>query len=173
MTCVLQDINDHSPDVLFPADKNNTVEISNRVPLDYVATRVLAVDRDAGLNAKLQFSLSPSSSRDFFAIDKDMGVVYVIKDLSAITYETFELTIRVQDKGIPKLSKQATLLIVVDKDVAYEHDKRAGQAMLGPHFAIVIIVSCATLIIAAVLVACIVCLRRSEASKQNHRYNCR
>ena len=103
----ITDINDNVP--VFIASYSVTVytnEISPYVPL----INVSAIDRDIGLNAQLNYSIS---LREQFAIDEN-GRIFPTKLLPA---QTYHLTVTATDNGIVPLSESTLVIIDVREAV--------------------------------------------------------
>ena len=104
-------MNDHTPVVLFPTKENNTVEVSPFVHIDYVITKVKAMDKDDKNNAKLEFYLKAGNEEGYFRLDVDRGDVIVARDMSLIKNKVFDLVIGVKDRGEETKSVQVRNLI--------------------------------------------------------------
>ncbi|CAJ0944561.1 unnamed protein product [Ranitomeya imitator] len=119
----LEDVNDNAPE--FSADPYTvTVFFENTEPKTPV-TRVQAIDADAGLNQKVQYSLV-SSAEGQFSIDEVSGIISLEKPLDRETQAIYTLTVRATDHGLPrKLSSVASIVVSVldinDNPPVFEH----------------------------------------------------
>jgi len=112
------DRNDNSPEFLFPSRYNNTIHVSNRVPIGHVVGQVSARDDDIELNARVSYQLtqvvhdaaSSSINRDqqqlpFFNVDSERGLVTVTRKLTMIDFRVFRLNVTARDHGLPYRSE--------------------------------------------------------------------
>ena len=119
VTVYVSDVNDHAPVVQLPSvgDAGRfPVYVSSGLRRGRRATRIVAHDADAGDNAQLTFHLRGDD--DAFRVDRRTGVVYVQRDLSSITHQTFIYRVTVVDRGVPPRSSSASLTIVVNSSIA-------------------------------------------------------
>lgn len=179
VTVTVQDINDHEPEVIFPSPSNNTVIISNAVPMWRVVTRVQAIDKDIGENRRLSFNLLLGDDDDILELD-ETGALIVTASLLYIDYMMFNLTIEVSDHGDPPRSTECQLHLVVNSAVPYRGPGTAGQdaeeagLSRSLHSNIVIIVGAASAFIILVLIIAILVIHmKDRRAKALHRYNCR
>ena len=99
VTIDVGDANDNRP--VFQ-NSSYGVDVSESFPLNKTLLRVQAVDRDAGLNGQITYSLSYDSQQEFghtFGINPTTGDIYL---KSALDYEqrsVYKLTITAQDMG--------------------------------------------------------------------------
>ncbi|XP_077135758.1 protocadherin Fat 1 isoform X2 [Ranitomeya variabilis] len=118
----LEDVNDNAPE--FSADPYTVTVFENTEPKTPV-TRVQAIDADAGLNQKVQYSLV-SSAEGQFSIDEVSGIISLEKPLDRETQAIYTLTVRATDHGLPrKLSSVASIVVSVldinDNPPVFEH----------------------------------------------------
>ena len=105
----ITDINDNSP---VPDMHVYRLNISMSI---FVGTQVLTVfssDRDSGINSRLQYTIINGDPSNYFSIS-NQGVLTLAKELNAILYPSYNLTIRVSDQGSPPLSSTFAVLIKV------------------------------------------------------------
>ena len=171
------DKNDHYPIFEFPNEVNNTILISNQVPIGYVVTRVQAFDSDINGNGNLTYHIEKGNDQRLFDIEPIFGVVIVSGDLTKLDYALTELTILATDQGLPQKTALTNLNIVVNKSVAFlpvMTDTESHEAILtGPNFVIVVSLGCVSGLIMVILIIAIVCIRRQEHQRKQHKYNCR
>ena len=105
------DVNDNPPmfeknffvgNISETAVPGSLVLVNNTAPLVIRAT-----DQDSGLNSLLLYEILEEHAKRYFSIDSSTGA---IRTLLALDYETqseFEFSVRVSDKGKPRLSAQS------------------------------------------------------------------
>jgi len=99
------DKNDNSPEFLFPAPFNNTVYVSNKLPVGHVVTRLRVHDRDIEKNGHVTYDItSPGSDKLRFKVDHELGHVIVAHALTDIDFRLFRLDITATDHGVPPRS---------------------------------------------------------------------
>ena len=167
----VDDENDNAPFIDFPREGNNTVYLSNQVPIGYVVTKISAHDLDYGANQKLMYHLSESSDDGAFHIGESTGEVYVNRKFDGVKEEVHRLVVMVKDNGYPQRISIAHLHIVVNESVPYRPHAGASSSRNSNHVSdiqmiIIICVVLGTVILATLLVVAIVVLKRRE-SKQN------
>lgn len=200
ITILVLDRNDNSPYFEFPSLTNNTVHISNTLPLGYIVTRLIARDLDASDNRKLTLSLLvdsnySSAAKDdnnnddddddadeddkFFAIDSELGSVTVKSALNEIDYRVFELRAQATDNGIPPRSTSTALLIVVNGTQPYLErmskieDNRFLFSPRNPFVYVIVSVTFGSLVVIASLLVISTNVRRKNEVKTRGPKNCR
>ncbi|KAM4709804.1 protocadherin Fat 1 [Discoglossus pictus] len=118
----LEDVNDNAPE--FSADPYTVTVFENTEPKAPL-TRVQAVDADAGLNHKVQYSLV-NSAEGQFSIDELSGIISLEKPLDRELQAVYTLTVKATDQGLPrKLSSVASVVVSVldinDNPPVFEH----------------------------------------------------
>jgi len=120
------DDNDNSPVFTFPTLDNNTVQISNRVPLGFIVASLVASDGDAESNAGITYRFVLDNSPlenggqggggsvedgggDAFSIDPVLGTVLTKQLLNQFDYKLFRLTVAASDQGMSGFSRYYTL----------------------------------------------------------------
>jgi len=97
------DVNDHSPEFLFPTAFDNTVHVSNLLPVGHVVTVLRVVDRDIEKNGHVTYDVTaePGSAaeRSRFKVDRERGHVIVAHGLSDIDFRLFRLDVTATDHG--------------------------------------------------------------------------
>ncbi len=173
VTVHVTDKNDNPPVFEYPSENNNTIHISNKVPKRYIVTKVKAVDKDIGDNANLTYYISEGNHHNFFHMDPVFGVITVAQQFKdIIDYKTFDLQLKVRDHGVHEKYAFTYLSIVVNKSISY--NMMSSGHILGAHnFTIVVSLACVSGLIMVCLVIAIVVIRRQDAERRNHKYNCR
>ncbi|EDO41767.1 predicted protein, partial [Nematostella vectensis] len=104
----LLDINDNSP-IVKPKKFNVTVQ--EDLLVNAVVTSIHASDPDSGPGGEIEFSL-PESTRKF-NIDSKSGVIRLRQRLDFEQKSTYNLTVRVTDKGSPALFTDVEVVVNV------------------------------------------------------------
>lgn len=103
------DVNDNSPTF---NQQSYQFSVSEATLVGSTIGRVIAQDRDQGLNAAITFTFEPESL--FVSVDSEAGVLTVIRQLDFETIPQLDLTIVARDSGTPQqLSSSATVRISV------------------------------------------------------------
>ena len=149
------DKNDNSPRFVFPAEGNDTVEVSSHATMGYVFARLRAIDRDRNTNAKLSYHIKNGNHDNMFTIDPGAGALSVNADLSTLDMEEFHLQVVVKDGGEPQRSDYWTLKVVVRKDIPFAQASR-GQLLSGDNLVIVLAFILATIFVAIIIICAII-----------------
>ena len=174
VTVYVNDVNDNKPKFEYPSEQNNTVHVSNKVPVGYIVTKVRARDMDVDKNAKINYVLYNGNEDGIFSIDHDVGTISVNSGLTEIGYYLYEVHIMAKDHGIPERYDVATLNIIVNKSIPFPLGGGSNNSILSGHnFVIVISLACACAVITIILVIAIILIRRQDRGKRIHKYNCR
>uniref|UniRef100_A0A8C3WY49 Dachsous cadherin-related 2 n=1 Tax=Catagonus wagneri TaxID=51154 RepID=A0A8C3WY49_9CETA len=110
LTVTVLDVNDEAP--VFKQRLYEASVKENEHPGQFV-TRVEAVDRDSGVNAKLQYEIMPGALSGLFAINPDTGEVVTAAALDREAQDVLAFRVLVRDGGVPALSATATVLVSV------------------------------------------------------------
>ncbi|KAM5299011.1 protocadherin gamma-A6 isoform 7-T7 [Ctenodactylus gundi] len=115
------DQNDNAPKILypsFPTDGSTGVELAPRsAEPGYLVTKVVAVDRDSGQNARLSYHLLKASEPGLFSVGLHTGEVRTLRALLDRDALKQSLVVAVQDHGHPPLSATVTLTIAVANSI--------------------------------------------------------
>ena len=109
------DFNDNAPS--FP---NTTIvrQIQEGIPLKTTIVTVTAHDPDSGKNGKITYGIKQQEpSGEHFAIEKNTGVVYTVKDIDREFNDTFMLTVVATDQADPassRLSAEKLVTVIVE-----------------------------------------------------------
>ena len=163
------DDNDNSPIVDFPTPLNNTVYVSQDVPVGHVITRIQARDADTGDNAKLTYNITASDEGNTFAMNLYTGAVLVASSLKEIDEHNryFTLFISVHDNGNPVRFYETLLNIVVNKS-AVDH---ADPLISNYNLTIVISIATVSGLVMVILLVAIVFIVLSQRRKGRKKYN--
>ena len=176
ITILVSDTNDNAPRFDFPNPRNNTVFISNKVPVGNTVTHISAHDPDEGNNAKISLSfIQTSDKRGTFSLDKDSGLISLNVPLTDIDYETYDLRIKAEDHGKNLQLRSLSLLkIVVNSSIPYPPGKLAhGNNVFQYNVIVVVAVACGGVVITLSLIVGIILVRNQRRKRRVHKYNCR
>ncbi|XP_015340910.1 protocadherin gamma-B7 isoform X13 [Marmota marmota marmota] len=113
---LVDDRNDNAPRVLYPALGPDGSALFDTVPRaaqpDYLVTKVVAVDADAGHNAWLSYHLLQATDPGLFSLGLRTGEVRTVRPLNDKDASRHRLLVAVRDGGQPPLSATATLLLI-------------------------------------------------------------
>lgn len=102
------DANDNAP--VFPS-REHVARVREDAPVGERVAQLVAHDADAGLNARVTYSLRDADGR--FAIDPDTGYVTLAAPLDRERAERHELAVRARDRGAPALEGDTRLVVLV------------------------------------------------------------
>ncbi|XP_015050872.2 fat-like cadherin-related tumor suppressor homolog isoform X1 [Drosophila yakuba] len=103
----VNDINDNTP--IFSMAQYR-VSVPEDAQLNTLITKVHAMDKDFGLNRQIKYSLM-GENHDYFKISKSTGIIRLDKSLDRETISLFNLTVKAEDCGVPKLHSIATVAV--------------------------------------------------------------
>ena len=170
------DRNDWTPAFDYPTSYNNTVYISNQVPMGHHIAMVQAHDMDVGANSEIFYSFTSGNDAMMFDIDAFTGKVQVIGDFGPVEHELYELQVEAADNGVPSLEARATLYVLVNKTIGFKHsDPEPQWSLFGTNSLwFIIILAISSALITILLIIAIICIRRKDRRKHEHgKYNCR
>ena len=169
----VDDKNDNGPIFDYPSKFNNTIHISNKVPVGYTVTRVQAHDMDIGKNAKIAYHFQRGNEESIFKLDPSLGTISVNVELDEIEYRLFKLKIMAKDQAFPQKGAIGNLNIVVNQSIPFPLNPASGSLLSGTNFTIVVSLACASGVITIILITAIVLIKKQEKNKKVHKYNCR
>ncbi|XP_068133835.1 protocadherin gamma-C5-like isoform X18 [Hyperolius riggenbachi] len=103
ITIKVLDINDNPPVFDQPVYK---IRLKENLPLNSVVLLLNATDLDEGANGEIQYyfdSHTSESSRQLFDLNQQTGEIFVIGNVDYEELSFHELSIKAEDKGLPKL----------------------------------------------------------------------
>ncbi|EDV52449.2 uncharacterized protein Dere_GG16079 [Drosophila erecta] len=103
----VNDINDNTP--IFSMAQYR-VSAPEDAQLNTLITKVHAMDKDFGVNRQIKYSLM-GENHDYFKISKSTGIIRLDKSLDRETISLFNLTVKAEDCGVPKLHSIATVAV--------------------------------------------------------------
>lgn len=121
------DINDNSPIFVTPSVDDFTLYLSDTTAVGQIVIRVVAIDKDAGGNGRVSYSILSGNEDGFFSMDPQTGWIELTKPLSGVsstghhryinnvlTNGIFTFLISASDAGIPAPKEtRITMKIVV------------------------------------------------------------
>ncbi|VDP70855.1 unnamed protein product [Echinostoma caproni] len=118
VTVRVVDVNDNTPQFVYPTQKNHTIYASAYTPPGIPLVKLTAVDPDQGDNARLSFHLDgdPAHARIFHLDEKSGELSLLGVSDPAESVGLYQLKLRVTDSGTPPLSGHANINIVLNKN---------------------------------------------------------
>ncbi|XP_072001781.1 protocadherin gamma-C5-like isoform X17 [Engystomops pustulosus] len=111
---VVLDINDNPP--VFNQSLYK-ISIRENLPLKTVILTLNATDQDDGANGEIQFSFddhTSESAREIFSLHEQSGEIYITGDVNFENQNVFELSIKAEDKGFPKLKGNCIVQVEIE-----------------------------------------------------------
>ena len=181
VTVLITDINDNAPTIIFPNNTSNTVNIPYGAPEGYIFTKVVAMDVDAGANAKLNYAIAKTSTPGLFEIDGSSGAVSIKSHDLWSAGEYLDMLITVSDQGTPPKTSSIEMFIVVNKSVVYPGRKdlypgsdlnedplartrggSGGVGSLNQNQTVLISLGIVTVLLVTILIVAIILVRRRK-----------
>uniref|UniRef100_A0A8D2DHA4 Cadherin domain-containing protein n=1 Tax=Sciurus vulgaris TaxID=55149 RepID=A0A8D2DHA4_SCIVU len=118
ITVLVSDVNDNAP--AFSQTSYTLSVRENNSPALHIGG-VSATDRDSGSNAQLTYSLLPPHDphlplASLVSINADNGQLFALRALDFEALQAFEFRVGATDRGLPALSSQALVRVVVLDD---------------------------------------------------------
>ena len=127
----VMDENDNAPVISSP---QRIPEVKEDIAVNTFITTFSATDADAGSNAIVEFEIVSGNIGGQFSINKDSGVLSAVKKLDKETVSSYQIGIKVKDKGTPSLrsvkSYQINIQDVNDNKPVFTLPKFKGRADL-------------------------------------------
>lgn len=79
---LINDANDNSPVFISPSSDNSVLQLSESTVVGQVVSHVIAIDKDAGENGRVTYSIVSGNEGGRFSIDPDKGYIELMKPLS-------------------------------------------------------------------------------------------
>ena len=162
----VKDINNHRPHIIFPdKDKNSITIFSDVVPGSNI-TKVLAIDRDEGLNAQLSYFLySNDDDGRLFKIVKESGEILLNRRITINDQPSYELVIMVKDGGNPHKQSKGRLFVNI---IFTNSTLLAASLEAESHRYMIIagVVAGITVVISVVILSTILFIRRTDSSRR-------
>ncbi|XP_056418388.1 protocadherin-23 [Hyla sarda] len=109
IVCRVLDENDNAPELLLPEAE---IHVPENQDLGIIH-KVLAVDKDAGNNGRVQFQIIGGNTGGYFAINNTSGELRTTRSLDREDVSSFTIIVECHDLGSPKRSTTAKLHIKV------------------------------------------------------------
>lgn len=113
LVVTVTDENDNAPVIISPS---SIPEVRENVGINTEVVTFKATDADIGTNAEFDFEIVSGNIGDAFRIQKTSGVLTVAKKLDREINPSYQIRIKVEDKGKPSLRVAKTYQVDV-KDV--------------------------------------------------------
>ncbi|CAH6777960.1 Pcdhb18 [Phodopus roborovskii] len=115
ITVQVSDVNDNAPN--FTQTSYTLFVQENNSPALHIGT-ISATDSDSGSNAHITYSLLPTHDpqlalSSLISINADNGQLFALRALDYETLQTFEFHVRATDQGLPALSSQVLVQVLV------------------------------------------------------------
>ncbi|KAG8579350.1 hypothetical protein GDO81_010834 [Engystomops pustulosus] len=107
------DFNDNAP--IFQHSFYN-INVPENVPVNTSIIQINASDLDEGFNAEIEYFLdgrTPVFVRQLFSIDPETGIIRTNGILDFESSDSYEITVRAKDKGIPQMEGSCVVQIAV------------------------------------------------------------
>ncbi|XP_072001779.1 protocadherin gamma-C5-like isoform X16 [Engystomops pustulosus] len=111
---VVLDINDNPPVFNQSVYK---ISIRENLPLKTVILTLNATDQDDGANGEIEFSFdghTSESAREIFSLNEQNGEIYIVGLVDFENQNLFELSIKAEDKGFPKLRGNCIVQVEIE-----------------------------------------------------------
>ncbi|XP_029442097.1 protocadherin gamma-C5-like isoform X10 [Rhinatrema bivittatum] len=164
------DLNDNSPLILYPATSREQTaqqKISRSMAIDYLITKVTAVDADSGYNAWLSYSLLEPTDLSLFRVAPYTGEIRTIRAFTETDNTLQKILILVRDNGDPALSTTVTILMTLDGQI-YEESPQSRDFLTDSKksdmtlYLIISLVAISVISLAAFVILSIKCLRKEK-----------
>ncbi|XP_076767085.1 FAT atypical cadherin kugelei isoform X6 [Xylocopa sonorina] len=106
----VHDHNDHAPEFISEIIQGKVYETS---PIGAAVVQVYAIDRDRGENARITYSITSGNVGNMFAIDPDLGVIRVARELDLSVSSEYILLVKAVDHGSPALANAVPVHVMV------------------------------------------------------------
>ncbi|XP_046394541.1 fat-like cadherin-related tumor suppressor homolog isoform X2 [Ischnura elegans] len=106
----VHDYNDHSPEFTSEIVQGKVYETAS---VGTAVAQIFAIDRDRGDNAKITYSIISGNVGNVFAIDAELGMVQVARQLDLSVMSEYMLIVKATDSGSPPLFSTVPLHIMV------------------------------------------------------------
>lgn len=106
----VHDFNNHIPEFTSKLIQGKVYETATE---GTNVVQVYAIDRDAGENARIAYSIVSGNIGNAFQIDENMGIISVVKELDINALPEYMLQVKASDNGKPSLSSQIPVHIEV------------------------------------------------------------
>ena len=169
ITVFVADDNDHTPEIKFPADGNNTVTIYSDIRPGQKVVQILAEDLDKDKNGISGYAIISGNEENLFVVDVKQGGIYLSKPVNVKQNRSFNLVISVYDGGNPSLSINKPLKILMKE--ANVTDLTLNQGETASNVIIVVVVVVVTLVLSVFMIM-VICFLRKFDGRNNSQKKC-
>ncbi|XP_071532452.1 fat-like cadherin-related tumor suppressor homolog isoform X3 [Panulirus ornatus] len=117
------DVNDNAPVFTMPS---YTATVREDALQGYSVIQISASDVDSGVNSLVRYSIQAGNDDHCFDIDRDTGIVTVLKKLDREKVEKYQLTVSARDLGSPSNAAVAQVDLIIgdvnDNDPIFTQD---------------------------------------------------
>jgi len=156
----VDDVNDNSPFFRFPLPTNHTLRVPSTSAIGSTVGRVVAVDADAGDNARLTYYVVTSERHNVFRLMADSGEMTVVGNLSALVATSsprhLRFVVGVRDGGRPSRSATGVLTVVVSSVPASGTGNASSISLSASHASSVVMVDSSIMAAIAAIAGCFV-----------------
>ncbi|XP_020782914.2 protocadherin gamma-A4-like [Boleophthalmus pectinirostris] len=121
VTVFISDVNDNSPQILYPTPEGNsfmTELVPKAAHAGSLVSKVIAVDADSGQNAWLSYHIVKSTDPGLFTIGLHSGEIRSQRDISESDSMKQNLIVAVKDNGQPPLSATCSMYLLISDNLA-------------------------------------------------------
>ena len=172
VTVQVADVNDNAPMFIFPTNDNFTISAPLSGPKGYVICRAAAEDADFGTNSKIEYSIAKGNTEGDLQIDPNSGNISL--NVDKLNPAGYKFKIMAKDRGSPAKSAVTDLVVNVNASlvVAGLGSRKSDATGSGAthNQLIVITLGAATLVLVAILLAAIVCIKKKQHREKRDTY---
>lgn len=156
----VDDVNDNAPYFRFPLPTNHTLRVPSTSGVGSTVGHVIAVDPDAGDNARLTYYLVTSERHNVFRLTADSGELTVVGNLSALVAtkspRRMRFVVGVRDGGRPSQSATGVLTVHISVVATSGVGNASSVGLSASHAASVVIVDSSVMAAIAAVAGCFV-----------------
>ena len=104
------DVNDHAPEFISSSFE---VTLAETLALGTSVLQVTAIDSDTGDNALISYSIASGNEENTFAIDPELGYIYLTKQLDINRQPEYYLFVKATDHGQVPLANSISVHVIV------------------------------------------------------------
>ncbi|XP_041358050.1 protocadherin-9-like [Gigantopelta aegis] len=164
----VQDINNHRPRIIFPDKDKDTITIFSDIVPGSNITKVIATDRDEGMNAQLSYFLLSGNTDNLFKMIQDSGEILLNRRITVSDESKYDLRIVVKDGGNPSRQSKGRLsinIIFTNSTLLAANMEAESQR----YMIIAGVVAGITVVISVVILSTILFIRRTDPSRRQHQ----
>ncbi|CAG5131766.1 unnamed protein product, partial [Candidula unifasciata] len=162
------DVNDNSPEFVFPSDDNYTLYVPHTLGENTAFASVVAIDRDEGRNSELVYARDSGNGSKFFDIETSSGQVVLIRPLTIKDIGLHIIVVVAHDRGVEvQLTTQSVMHIKVYEGNATLPFTNDGLGFR--NIVVVVVLVVVTVVLALAILLTILLIRRVD--KQRRLYH--